>query len=77
MATFWVLGEEVSIEIEEFLSECSPKEIDRLRKILLNGKHLSPGEVIFEDYLSVLHGKWNLLTKEEEETVINIAKRFK
>lgn len=77
MPRFYYGGLELEIEVEDFLTECSSKDIDRLRKILIAGKKLSPSEVLFEEYLSILHGKWNMLSKEEEETIINIAKKFK
>jgi len=36
----------------------------------------SVSESQFEDALNKLHGKWNRLSQEEEETIINISKRF-
>jgi hypothetical protein len=33
-------------------------------------------EQIFQEALQKLDGKWNLLTKEEEEIITNISKRF-
>jgi hypothetical protein len=36
----------------------------------------SVSERQFEDALNKLHGKWNRLSQEEEETIINISKRF-
>ena len=36
----------------------------------------SVSESQFEDALNKLHGKWNRLSQEEEDTIINISKRF-
>lgn len=36
----------------------------------------SVSESQFEDALNKLHDKWNRLSQEEEETIINISKRF-
>jgi hypothetical protein len=39
-------------------------------------RDMSAGEHAFENQLDKLHGKWNMLTKEEEEAIYSIAKRF-
>ncbi len=36
----------------------------------------SVSESQFEDALNKLQGKWNRLSQEEEDTIINISKRF-
>jgi hypothetical protein len=36
----------------------------------------SVSESQFEDALNKLHGKWNRLSQEEEDTIINISKKF-
>ena len=36
----------------------------------------SVSENQFEDALNKLHSKWNRLSQEEEDTIINISKRF-
>jgi hypothetical protein len=37
---------------------------------------LSAPEQIFEDALDKIHGKWNMLSKDEEEMIMALAKRF-
>lgn len=75
------------ISVDEFLSACSSSEVEELIEALIDGGHLprhankdidprGVGESMYEEALDKLHGKWNRLSQEEEETVINIAKRF-
>lgn len=75
------------ISVDDFLSECSSSEIEELIEALIEDGHLPKhsktdidargvGESIYEESLNKLHGKWNRLSQEEEETIINIAKRF-
>jgi hypothetical protein len=37
---------------------------------------VSVAESFFNESLDKLKGKWNILSAEEEQTIINIAKRF-
>jgi hypothetical protein len=37
---------------------------------------VSVAESFFNESLDKLKGKWNMLSAEEEQTIINIAKRF-
>lgn len=37
---------------------------------------VSVGESFFNEALDKLKGKWNMLTEEEEQIIINISKRF-
>ncbi len=75
MPTFQYFDEEIDISVDEFLSEC-----DKKQKLLLyerlSSTYKSISESIFEKSLLSLHGKYFSLTKEEEETIIKIAKRF-
>lgn len=78
----------VDVDVDEYLSACSTKETEELVDLLIEDGYLkkdcrpsydyvySVSESLFEEALQKLHGKWNSLTKEEEEAIINIAKRF-
>lgn len=86
--TRWVeVDADADVSVDDFLSECSSSDIDDIIKALVEDgylpKHVSnaynkvgPSEEFFEDALNKLHGKWNCLSKEEEELIINISKRF-
>ncbi len=81
---------EQEIDVSDFLYECRSKEIKEIIESLIDTGHLpesvrgisnssvqlSAAETEFEDALYKLHGKWNNLTSEEEQTIINISKRF-
>ena len=86
MPTFY--GEDIDVDVDEFLSACDSGEIKELINSLIDDGHISKSQVeshkemcateqIFEEHLDSLHGKWNRLTKEEEEIIMVIAKRFK
>jgi hypothetical protein len=78
------------ISVEEFLDACGSNEIENLIQALIDNGHLSnsvtkisnakefnsPSESIYEDALDKLHGKWNMLSQEEEQLILNIANRF-
>ena len=78
------------ISVEQFLEACRSKEIDDLIQGLIDDGHLpdnvtkisnakefnSPSESFYEDALDKLHGKWNMLSQEEEQLILNIANRF-
>lgn len=78
------------IDVNEFLSECSSKEIEELIDHLIDDGHIhqsavqrefestnvSVGESFFQDALDKLYNKWNVLSTEEEQLILNIAKRF-
>ena len=87
MPTFY--AEDIDIDPEEFLSSCNTSEKEELIKALIEDGYLkkdcregfedqkySVSEAFYQEALNKLHGKWNMLTKEEEETILNIAKRF-
>jgi hypothetical protein len=80
--------DEMEISINDFLSECSGTEIDELIDCLIEDGYIkdndraysehqmSVSESEFEEALNKLHKKWNLLSKEEELAIIEIAKKF-
>ena len=84
----WVeVDADVDVSVDDFLSACSSRDIDDLIKALIEDGHLPKhfnsrydgmgiGESFYEAALDKLHGKWNCLSKEEEELIMNIAKRF-
>jgi hypothetical protein len=86
MPTFY--SEDVDIDPSEFLSACSSREKEELIDELIEDGYISKtcrvnvsynysvSESLFEEALQKLHGKWNMLTKEEEEAIIKIANRF-
>jgi len=49
----------------------TPKEIKKKEDAPVGA-----AESFFNDSLEKLRGKWNMLTELEEQTIINIAKRF-
>jgi len=79
----------VDIDVDDFLDKCNTSEKEELIKALIEDGYLkkdcregfedqkySVSEAFYQEALNKLHGKWNMLTKEEEETILNIAKRF-
>ena len=81
---------DINIDVDDFLSACGSSEIKELIEALVEDDHLPKSvlEVIqnkssigvaeseFEDALDKLRGKWNVLSKEEEELIVKISKRF-
>ena len=79
--------DDLDIDADEYLSACSPREIKELINELVEGGYIrksdilsetkmSAGEQVYENKLDKLHGKWNRLSKEDEETIIKIADKF-
>ena len=82
---------DINIDVDDFLSACGSSEIKELIEALVEDGHL-PQSVLhtigdnntnvgiaeseFEDALDKLHGKWNVLNKDEEEIIVKISKRF-
>lgn len=77
----------IDIDVDEFLSSCTLNEIQEIIESLVEDEHILPSQIIhesqmsapeqlFEKALTKLHGKWNQLTKSEEEILMAIAKRF-
>jgi len=76
----------MNYKIESFLNNCDPVDLQYLvkwvkdsnlitEKDFLN-RDMSAGEEYFERALDKIRGKWNTLSKEEEEFIYNIAKRY-
>jgi len=68
----------IKITPDEFVDSCNRKEIKELIKVVYDKQisRVCASEKIFIDHLKVLMDKWNSLSKEEEETIIKIAKKF-
>jgi hypothetical protein len=79
------------IDVDEFLYGCSKSEIQEVIDTLIESGNLpksvkqinqsensgaSASEMQYEEALDKLHGKWNMLSSDEEQTIINISKRF-
>jgi hypothetical protein len=82
---------EQDIDVEDFLYACRSRDIDELIDALIEEGHLpksvkrtkhtdttgaSAPECEYEEALDRLHGKWNMLSADEEQTIISISKRF-
>lgn len=83
------LIDDLGITPDEFLSKCNRKEIDELINLLdeegylpedykerVDYDKLCVSEKIFVDYVVGLTNKWTSLSKEDEETIIRIAKKY-
>jgi DNA-binding winged helix-turn-helix (wHTH) protein len=78
---------DIEIDVDEFLSALNDRERQELIDTLVEDgyiinqnsnidKTFSYGEWEIENALNKLHGKYHNLTKEEEEAIIKISKRF-
>jgi len=88
MPTFY--PDDFDIDVFEFLDECSKSDIRDIIDYLIDNDYISSKhkhsfkndnnicatESMFEDEISKLHNNWNRLTKEEEELILSITKRF-
>lgn len=70
---------------EEFLDDCDESEIDEIIQWLKNKNYLKGSSIIdqvsvaeseFIEALDKIYTKWNVLSTEETELIINISKRF-
>jgi hypothetical protein len=80
--------DEFDIDAEEFVTSCTSSEIKELLGYLIKEDYIKPDSILdydtsfsipeqeFEDALNKLHGKYTTLSKEEEEIIKVIAKRF-
>ena len=78
--------EELDIDVDEFLESCSTNEIKEVIDWLEEDGQLEHGfnitgresmnERIFLDSLFKIKDNWMGLSKEEEEIILNISKRF-
>lgn len=78
----------VDVDIDDFLTACSSSEINDLIDALEEDGYIKPSqrilddpkvsapEQLFEEALDKLHGKWNMLTKEEEQIIMLLANKF-
>lgn len=81
---------DIDVSVDDFLSACDSRDIKELIEALVEDEYL-PESVLktqssnnpvciseseFDDALNKLKGKWNVLSREEEEIIINISKRF-
>jgi len=73
------------VEVNEFLEDCDSYEIDNVidwlkEKGRIKDTHIDrqvcATELEFIEALDKLCTKWNVLSKEEELFIINLAKRF-
>ena len=77
---------DVDVDVNEFLDECSSKEIEKVLEWLKDNDYLdaiflstgneSINEQIYTEDLIKLKNNWLSLSKEEENIISNIAKRF-
>jgi hypothetical protein len=82
---------EIHIDVDDFLSAIDVRERKELIEALVEDGHIpksvlgasggstngaSVCEFEFEQALDTLHGKYSRLTKEEEDIIIKISKRF-
>ena len=89
MAYFEYEGE-IDISVHDFLRTIDHREKDDLiKRLILDGsisnealasmssiRGISAPESEFEEALGILHGKWSRLSKEDEEAIIKVAKKF-
>jgi hypothetical protein len=78
--------EDLNIDVDDFLSSCSTKEIKEIINLLQEGGHLEYGhnitgresinERMFLESLFKIKDNWMNLSKEEEDIILNISKRF-
>jgi len=73
------------VQVEEFLEDCSSFEIDEvidwlkgkgLLKNINTDTQVCAAESEFIEALDKIYTKWNVLSKEEENFILNVAKRF-
>jgi hypothetical protein len=82
--------DDFDVNVDDFLDECSESDIRDIIDYLIDNDYISSehkhsfkndsnicaAESMFEDEISKLHNNWNRLTAEEEQTILNITKRF-
>jgi hypothetical protein len=78
---------DVDVEVNDFLEDCDNSEIEEVVCWLQNNGHLRETsvdksaevcatEAEFMNSLDKLYTKWNMLSKEEEDFILNVSKRF-
>ena len=80
--------DDIDIDVDEFVDSCSSREITQLIDYLeqehyikadsrLNAeKQMSVGETFYVEAIEKLLDKYHMLTREEEELIIKLSKRF-
>jgi hypothetical protein len=84
MPTFY--ADDLDIDVDDFLSSCSTKEIKEIIDLLQEDGQLDYGfnitgresinERMFLESLFKIKDNWMNLSKEEEDIILNISKRF-
>ena len=73
------------VDVNEFLEDCDSYEIDNVIDWLKEKGHIKDThidkqvcatELEFIEALDKIYTKWNVLSKEEEAFIVNLAKRF-
>jgi len=73
------------VDVNEFLEDCDTSEIDEVIDWLKENGHIKDthtdrqvcaAESEFIEALDKIYTKWNVLSKEEETIILNLAKRF-
>ncbi len=78
---------DIEVSIDDFLTTCDDSDINDIVDVLVEDGYIKPSQIIhepnmsaseqlFEEALDKLHGKWNQLSKSEEEIIMALAKRF-
>jgi hypothetical protein len=76
---------DVDVEVKDFLDDCDTSEIDEVIDWLKDNKHIKDTHIDrqvcateseFIEALDKIYTKWNVLSKEEETIILNLAKRF-
>lgn len=78
---------EVDVDVQEFLEACNDREITEIIEFLEENDYISPkqnphgkyslNELELHENLDAIYGKYGSLTKEEEQIIATIAKRFR
>jgi hypothetical protein len=83
MPTFY--AEDLDIDVDEFLDACNDREINQVIEWLREEEHISKystaetesiNDSIFNDAVIKIQNHRISLSREEEEFILNIAKRF-
>ena len=83
MPTFY--AEDLDIDVDEFLDACSDKEINQIIEWLREEEYISNYSIVetdsindstFNDAVIKIQNHRISLSREEEEFILNIAKRF-
>lgn len=82
--------DDLDIDVDDFLSSCSSREIEQVIDYLIEDGRITPerkfsqlrerglsvGESFYVEAIENLADKYHMLTKEEEELIIKLSKRF-